>query len=57
LKDNYQHAHPQQTQDKSLGEGDLPRGVEGTDDGVDGGVMLSLSLYKNFSFLLCSPEW
>jgi hypothetical protein len=53
----YQQAKPQQTQVKSLGEGDLPRGVEGTDEGVDGGVMLSLSLYRNFSFLLCSPEW
>jgi hypothetical protein len=40
----YQQAQPQQTQAKSLGEGDLPRGVDGTDDGVDGGVMLSLSL-------------
>jgi len=52
----HQHAHPQQTQ-KSLGDGDLPLGVEGTDDGVDGGVILSASLNKNFSFRLCSPEW
>jgi hypothetical protein len=51
----YQHAHPQQTQ-KSLGEGDLPLGVVGV-EGVDGGVMLSLSLYKNFSLRLCSFEW
>lgn len=51
----YQHDHPQQTQ-KSLGDGDLPLGVVGV-EGVDGGVMLSLSLYKNFSFLLCSPLW
>jgi hypothetical protein len=54
LKDNYQHAHPQQTHDKSLGDGDLPRGVEGTDDGVEGGVMLSDELYKNFSLRLFS---
>jgi len=48
----YQHAHPQHTQ-KSLGDGDLPLGVVGV-EGVDGGVMLSLSLYKNFSLRFCS---